>query len=149
MLRLTEKQEKFVQGLLKGLSQREAYKQAYTSNKMSDVVIDVRACELLKNSKVSVRYEELRGKVIAESEKKTIADVLEIMEYWTSVMRGESQSQVVVVEGTGLGCSQARRVMKNPDEKERIAASKELAKRFGLDKPDEAIKIDTEIKVVW
>lgn len=149
MLRLTEKQEKFVQGLLKGLSQREAYKSAYNASNMKDETIDNKACNLLKKANVRARYEELRGKVIAKSEKKAIADALEIMEYWTSVMRGESQSQVVVVEGVGQGCSQARRVMKKPDEKERIAASKELAKRFGLDKPDEMIEIDTEIKVVW
>lgn len=149
MLRLTEKQEKFVQGLLKGLSQREAYKSAYNASNMKDETIDNKACNLLKKDNVRARYEKLRGKVIAESEKKAIADALEIMEYWTSVMRGESKSQIVVVEGTGLGCSQARRVMKNPDEKERLAAAKELAKRFGLDKPEEMNEIDSEIKVVW
>ena len=56
---LTVKQEKFVQALISGKSQRIAYKEAYNATKMKDEVIDVRASELLKNSKVRARYEEL------------------------------------------------------------------------------------------
>ena len=56
---LTPKQEMFVQALISGKSQREAYKEAYNAANMKDETIDVRACELLKKSKVKVRYEEL------------------------------------------------------------------------------------------
>ena len=56
---LTPKQEAFVQALIAGKSQREAYKEAYNAANMKDETIDVRACELLKKSKVKVRYEEL------------------------------------------------------------------------------------------
>ncbi len=56
---LTAKQEKFVQALISGKSQRVAYKEAYNAANMKDEVIDVRASELLKKSKVKVRYEEL------------------------------------------------------------------------------------------
>ena len=49
----------FVQALIAGKSQREAYKEAYNATNMKDETIDVRACELLKKSKVKVRYEEL------------------------------------------------------------------------------------------
>ena len=56
---LTGKQEKFVQALVAGKSQREAYKEAYNAAKMKDETIDTRACELLKNSKVKARYNEL------------------------------------------------------------------------------------------
>ena len=56
---LTPKQEMFVQALIAGKSQREAYKEAYNATNMKDETIDVRACELLKKSKVKVRYEEL------------------------------------------------------------------------------------------
>ena len=57
---LTTKQEIFVQRLIEGYSQREAYKFAFNCNKMKDSTIDVRACELFNNSKVKVRYEELK-----------------------------------------------------------------------------------------
>ena len=56
---LTSKQEKFVQALVAGKSQRQAYKEAYNAAKMKDETIDTRACELLKNSKVKARYNEL------------------------------------------------------------------------------------------
>ena len=59
MDRLTPKQELFVQGIISGLSQRQAYRQAYKAEKMSDETVDVRASKLLKEYKVSTRYREL------------------------------------------------------------------------------------------
>ena len=56
---LTSKQEKFIQALVAGKSQRQAYKEAYNAAKMKDETIDTRACELLKKSKVKARYNEL------------------------------------------------------------------------------------------
>ena len=53
------------------------------------------------------------------------------MKYLTSVMRGESQASVVVVEGCGEGISQARTVIKQPDEKERLKAAELIGKRYG------------------
>ena len=67
-----------------------------------------------------------------ESEK--VANAKEVMEYLTSVLRGKSESEIVVVEGTGDGCSQARKMMKNPDEKERLKAADSLAKILGISK---------------
>nr|DAQ74535.1 MAG TPA: Terminase small subunit [Caudoviricetes sp.] len=59
MDKLTLKQELFVQGIISGLSQRQAYRQAYKAEKMSDETVDVRASKLLKEYKVSIRYREL------------------------------------------------------------------------------------------
>ena len=60
MDRLTPKQELFVQGIISGLSQRQAYRQAYPSAmKWRDKVVDNKASELLKNGEVLVRYREL------------------------------------------------------------------------------------------
>ena len=59
MANLTQRQEKFVRALIAGKSQRQAYKEAYNAAKMKDETIDTRACELLKNSKVKARYNEL------------------------------------------------------------------------------------------
>ena len=47
-------------------------------------------------------------------------------------MRGESESEIVVVEGCGDGCSEARRIKKAPDEKDRLKAAELLGKRYGL-----------------
>lgn len=60
MDKLTPKQELFVQGIISGLSQRQAYRQAYPSAmKWRDKVVDNKASELLKNGEVLVRYREL------------------------------------------------------------------------------------------
>ena len=60
---LTIKQEIFVQRLIEGYSQREAYKFAYNCEKMKDTTIDVEASKLLANPKVSIRYEELKNEL--------------------------------------------------------------------------------------
>ncbi len=56
---LTIKQEIFVQRLIEGYSQREAYKFAYNCEKMKDESIDIEASKLFNNPKISLRYQEL------------------------------------------------------------------------------------------
>ncbi|WP_164683841.1 terminase small subunit [Streptococcus hyointestinalis] len=59
MAKLTPKQELFVQGIIAGLSQRQAYRKAYKADKMKDETVDSNASRLLQNSKVLARYREL------------------------------------------------------------------------------------------
>ena len=69
---------------------------------------------------------------LKELSDKKIADQQEVLAYLTAVLRGETQSEIVVVEGVGEGCSEARRMQKLPDEKERLKAAELLGKRMGL-----------------
>lgn len=78
---------------------------------------------------------DLRDYIDAELERmhsEKIADADEIMRYLTSVVRGESESEVVVTELIGDGCSEARCMKKAPDEKERLKAAELLGKRYGM-----------------
>lgn len=78
---------------------------------------------------------ELAAEISAELEKiesAKIADEKEILQYLTSVMRKESVAEVVVVEGTGDGCSEARIMKKRPDEREATKAAELLGKVRGL-----------------
>ena len=60
---LTAKQEKFVQGLISGLSQRKAYRTAFPNSvKWKDETVDVKACNLIKTDKIMARYNELKEK---------------------------------------------------------------------------------------
>ena len=60
MSRLTSKREKYVQGLVAGLSQRQAYMKAYpSSNKWKPETVDNKASALLRNDEVLARYNEL------------------------------------------------------------------------------------------
>lgn len=133
------KWEIFVDKVLAGMTQREAYKTTFSCEKMTDEQIDSEASALLngtgryaKNPKASQRYKKLNEKAQQEADEKAIADATEVLEYLTRVMRGESRAEIVVVEGTGEGCSNARRMLKAPDEKERLDAAKQLGKRYGL-----------------
>ena len=64
------KQEKFVQGLLSGLSQRKAYRAAYpNSENWKDTTVDARASALFKIDKVFIRYSELQQKATNEAVK--------------------------------------------------------------------------------
>jgi len=57
---LTAKQEQFVQNIIQGMSQADAYRSAYPKQKMSDKTIYEAACRLMANSKVVARLAELR-----------------------------------------------------------------------------------------
>lgn len=56
---LTAKQEKYVQGLVAGLSQRQAYKEAYNTERMKDNTIDNKASKLFKGNEIRARYNAL------------------------------------------------------------------------------------------
>lgn len=86
---LTPKQEKFIQGIVSGLSQREAYKQAYNTSRMKEETIDVKASELFNDGKVTVRYKALmkehKDKALWTREK-SVNDLIMIKEEaWMSI----------------------------------------------------------------
>ena len=84
---------------------------------------------------------------LKEIEDAKIADATEVMQYLTSVVRKESRSQVVVVEGVGEGCSEARLVEKPPDEREALDAAKTLAKIYGLEKNNLNVNADMDLNI--
>lgn len=82
---LTAKRERFVQNLVKGMSQREAYKNSHNAKNMKDETIDSKASILFKDEKVRARYEEL----IKATAKETIITAQERMEFLTRIILGE------------------------------------------------------------
>lgn len=66
---LTPQQERFATGIASGLSQAEAYRQAYPrSRKWADESVWQRASRLAGNAKVQSRANELKAKAAAENE---------------------------------------------------------------------------------
>lgn len=124
---LTDKQKKFIEEYLVDMNGTRAYRVAYPSVKKNETAAAL-ASRLLTNDKVKKAIEP----ILASMSSDRMATATEVMEYLTSVMRGESTAEVVVVEGLGDGCSEARRFEKAPDEKERLRAAELLGKRFGL-----------------
>lgn len=64
---LTAKQEAFVQNIIQGMSQADAYRSAYNSKRMSDKTIHEAASRLMNDSKVTARLTELRGQIADET----------------------------------------------------------------------------------
>lgn len=93
---LTAKQEKFVRNLIQGMSQREAYKNSYNAENMTDKSIDEEACRLFNDVKISSRYKELQDRL----EDATIMTAKERLEYLTEVIMGlQGENIVEVVDG--------------------------------------------------
>ena len=79
---LTPKQEVFVQGIIKGLSQADAYREAYNTKRMTDKTIHEAASRLVADSKVSARIKELREQM----DKETIMSAQKRLEWLTEVI---------------------------------------------------------------
>lgn len=124
---LTDKQKKFIEEYLIDMNGTRAYRAAYPTVK-NDETAGAAACRLLKNVKVK----KVVDPILESLSSDRVATLEEVLVYLTSVMRGESTAEVVVVEGLGDGCSEARRLKKSPDEKEKLKAAELLGKRYGL-----------------
>lgn len=124
---MTDKQKRFADEYLIDCNATRAYKVAYPSVK-KDETAKTAASRLL----TFVNVKNYIDKKLSEISSAKIADATEVMEYLTSVLRGESRSEIVVVEGSGEGVSSARRIKKAPDEKDRLKAAEMLGKRYGL-----------------
>ena len=139
---MTDKQRKFCDEYIIDCNARRAYKVAYPNVK-KDEAADASASRLLSNAKVKAYIDEQLEKISSEK----IADAKEVMEYLTSVLRGESKSEIVVVEGCGEGFSSAVHVNKAPDEKERLKAAELLGKRYGIFKDNVLLDIEPVVIV--
>ena len=76
---LTAKQEAFVQKIIEGYSQADAYRSAYNTKRMSDNSIYVNASKLAADAKVTLRIKELRD----ELAKPSIMTAQERLEWLT------------------------------------------------------------------
>lgn len=85
---LTDKQESFAKNIIQGMSQADAYRSAYSSDKMSDNAIYREASLLMSNPKVAQRISELRE----ELAKPSIMSAQERLEWLTSVVKDEGQA---------------------------------------------------------
>lgn len=101
------------------------------------------AARLLRNVNVKEYIDEQLEKI--HNEKTATAK--EVIEYLTSVLRCESESEIVVIEGVGEGCSEARTMQKKPDEKERLKAAELLGKRYGLFKENVNLEVEPVVLV--
>lgn len=99
---LTDKQEKFVNELIKGKSQRAAYRNAYpNAKKWKNETVDSKASTLLKNGKVKERYEQLKEKVTKNAENKAIISAEKIIDELANIALSNI-GDFIVVKGKSI-----------------------------------------------
>ena len=82
---LTAKQEQFVQNIIQGMSQADAFRSAYSADNMSDKTVWEAASRLMGNDKVVARLDELRNELALPS----IMTAQKRLEWLTGVINGE------------------------------------------------------------
>jgi phage terminase small subunit len=132
--KLTEKQKIFCDEYLIDCNATQAAIRAGYSEKNANNIASENLAKPYLRAYIDARMAEKRKSIIATQD--------EVLAYLTSVLRGESQGNELVVEGTGNGFSQAREVQKKPSEKERMRAAELLGKRYGTFV--EKIKVDVD-----
>ena len=138
--KLNLRQQKFVDEYCKsGNVTQSAIKAGY-----AETTADRHGRRLLGNHRVhaaiSMRMEEART--------KNVADTTEILEYLTSVMRGQHEDEVVMNIGKGNGITAAEKVAAKVGAKERLKAAEMLAKVNGLFLNKQEIELSQAVQVV-
>lgn len=123
---LSVKQEKFCLHYAESGNATQSYKDAGYKYK-TDGVARVQSTRLLANPSIKARLAELAE----EMASKKIANIREVQERLTRILRSEEMEEQVVVEGCGDGMSEARIVKRKPQIKDVIKAGETLARMQG------------------
>ena len=85
---LTAKQEAFVQNILQGMSQADAYRSAYDTKRMTEKTVWESASKLMANPKVTTRLKELRDELASEA----IMSAQKRLEWLTGIIKNDNES---------------------------------------------------------
>ena len=100
---LTTKQEKFVNNLLLGMTQREAYKNSYNAKNMKDETIDNEASKIFNNPEATMRYNELKKMLLERLTDETIMSAKERMKWLSDVVNGVIKEKVAIFKSDTEG----------------------------------------------
>ena len=127
MVRLTMKQQKFADEYIISGNATEAYKFTY-QNVKKDSTARANSSRLLTNANVK-SYIDAR---LEELKKESIAEQDEVLQYLTSVMRGEMKDETLLVVPTGDFESEVQRHDQRADTSQRTKAAELLGKRYAM-----------------
>lgn len=137
-MKLTEKQKRFIDYFIETGNAAEAARKAGYSEKTAPWIGQENLQKPTIKAAIEKRLQELKS-----SRTATLSEILEFM---TAVMRGEVIEDVIVTEGTGDGCSEARIMQKQASARDRLEAAKALEKRLGrfidLEKEEQQLRIE-------
>lgn len=132
---LTERQRRFCEEyLIDGNASQAAIRAGY-SKRNSTVV----STTLMKNPQVQAHLKKL----LDELHSAKVADAQEVLEYLTSIMRGEQREQTLQLIGDGMQDITAIDVA----AKDRLKAAELLGKRYGIFKENVGVTMDAVVIV--
>lgn len=123
-MKLTDKQKIFCDEYIISLNATQAAIKAGYAEKTAYAI----GAENLKKPKIQSYISER----MEQKESSLIATQDEVLQYLTSVLRGESQTTDTLLVGIGDGWQEVQEVEKKPSEKDRLKAAELLGKRYGL-----------------
>ena len=133
--KLTERQRRFCEEyLIDGNASQAAIRAGYS--KRSATVVST---TLMKNPQVQAYLKELLEKLHSAK----VADAQEVLEYLTSIMRGEQREQTLQLVGDGMQDITAIDVA----AKDRLKAAELLGKRYGIFKENVGVTMDAVVIV--
>lgn len=136
MTKMTLKQQRFAdEYIITGNATQSAIKAGY-----SQKYANTNASKLLQNTTIKIYIDERLAKL--ESEK--IATQEEVLQYLTSVMRGEKTEPLLVLDGEGT----QKVIQAVPNVQSRTRAAELLGKRYGTftDRVDVSAQIESKPK---
>lgn len=122
--KLTVKQQRFADEYIISGNATEAARKAGYSTKTAGQTGNENLKKPHIKSYIDKRLEQLKKDSIAEQD--------EILQYYTSVMRGKEKDEVLLVVGEGEGVASVEKHMKNVDTTARIKAAELLGRVYGM-----------------
>lgn len=123
-MKLTAKQKIFCDEYIISLNATQAAIKAGYSKKTARKIAAENLTKPVIQNYISERMKQKESSLIATQD--------EVLQYLTSVLRGESQTTDTVLVGIGDGYQEVQEVEKKPSEKDRLKAAELLGKRYGL-----------------
>ena len=133
---MTAKQKRFCQEYLIDLNATQAAIRAGYSEKTAKDI----GCENLAKPNIKKYIDEQLKQIKTEK----IADAQEVLEYLTSVMRGEQKEQVALLTGEGV----QDLVQKDVSAKDRLKSAELIGKRYALFTEKLELQGETTVQIV-
>ena len=133
---LTLNQQKLIDGLLSNMTKIEAYRQAYPNSKMTNEQMGIAVANMIKNqgnryTKFALVYKKMKAEVDERAKEASIASAIEVLQFYTSLLRNELTEEVPMVVSHG-DWSDVEIVDKGASLRDRKSAADSLAKHYGI-----------------
>lgn len=133
---LTKNQQRLIDGLLADMTNVEAYRQAYPNSKMTNEQMGIAVANMIKNqgnryTKFALVYKKMKAEVDERAKEASIATAVEVLQFYTSLLRNELTEEVPLVVNQG-DWSEVQTVEKGASLRDRKSAADSLAKHYGI-----------------